>query len=176
MSNKSDFKYLSLIAAFIVCLGGCLGGYLLYNRLQVEKPLTAALEEQQSIKEVEIEKDEGIYSIRITLARVDNVQQEYKNLEQIIKEKLGDRPYAITVEGSGNPNLEKVYTEMQPVLYEALANHEYVWMQKTMADYSANRGIGFTLFVDDKRIYLQFTDKDSYQYHILSKENPTDIT
>lgn len=176
MSNKSDFKYLSLIAAFVLCLGVCLGGYYLYNRLQVEKPLTAALQEQQSIKEVEIEKEEGIYSIHITLEKVDNVQKEYENLEQIIQEKLGDRPYAITVEGSGSQGLETVYAEMQPVLYEALANHEYVWMQKTIADYSEARGIEFNLYVDDERIYLQFTDKDSYQYHILSKENARDIT
>ncbi len=176
MSNKSDFKYLSLIAAFVVCLGVCLGGYFLYNRLQVEKPLTAALEEQQSVNEVEILKEEGIYSIHISLAKVDNVQEEYKQLEGIVHEKMGNRPYEISIEGNGDKDLESIYAEMQPVLYEGLANHQYVWMDKTIADYSEARGIKFSLFVDDERIYLQFIDKDSYQYHILSKESTKDIT
>ena len=51
-------------------------------------------------------------------------------------------------------NGSAAYLHLQPAIYEAAANHSFVWLDKTLSQYAAETGLAYQ-HVDDRYLYLQ---------------------
>ncbi len=171
MPKKNEFKILLFIAAFVITFSLGLGAYYLNSRYNIEKPLLAQIDNLPSVEDSTIEKQDEIYMVTVTLGRVENVQEEYKQLDELIREKLGERPYQITINMENDIKLDQVYYEIQPIVYEALANNQYVWMKDEIGRIASQEQLDYKMFIDDNRVYLQFSDGDDFQYHVIERNS-----
>ena len=164
MMKNSEFKIITAIISLIVTLGLLLGGYNLYNKYLVEKPLTSQLAALPAVKSAKIIKVDKVYLIQLQLAQVDNIQDSYNQIESGIKAKIKKDNYKIEIQDAGSGELSQFYDELQPVLYQGLSGQQYLWLDEQIQKRSASRGVESRLYVDDKRVYLQLENADSYLY------------
>ncbi len=171
MSKGNDFKILMFIAVLVITFSLGLGSYYLYSRYNIEKPLLTQIDSLASVEESQLEKQDEIYLLKITLGKVENLQKEYEQIDDMAREKLGANNYQIVLIKQNNTILDQVYYDIQPVIYEALANNQYVWMKDEIGKFARQEQIKYKMFVDDNRVYLQFSDGDDYQYYIVDRNS-----
>ena len=63
--------------------------------------------------------------------------------------------------------LGAAYLHLQPAIYEAAANHSFVWLDKTLSQYAAETGLAYQLYVDDRYLYLQLAAGEQEMYRIV---------
>lgn len=171
MSKKNDFKILLFITALLITFGLALGGNFLHSRYNIEKPLLTQINQLSSVKESSMEKKENIYILRVSLEQVENLQEEFRQLDELARDKLGEGKYQILIEGSDSLELEQVYYQIQPVVYQALANNQYVWMKEQIELIADRDGLEYKMYIDQKHVYLQFNNGDKYQYYIIDRNS-----
>ncbi len=164
MMKNSEFKIITAVISLIVTLAVLLGSYNLYNKYVVEKPLTRELATLPTVKSAKIMKVDKEYFIQLQLEQVDNIQDSYTQIESIINSKIKNAKYKIEIQDADSKELSHFYNELQPVLYQGLSAQRYLWLDEQIKERSSNKGIESRLYVDDKRVYLQLEDADSYLY------------
>jgi len=169
MPNK-QFKILVFIITLILALGVFLGSYALYKKFGVEKPLLEQLSAVPAVERVSMEKEGKKYIFEIELKKIENIQEEYTEINQVISSRLEEGGYEIRIKGNGNEKLKEFFNELQPAIYEALAYDRYVWLEEEIARKSAENQINYKMFVDEKYLYLQLEDESKYIYKIFNRE------
>lgn len=169
LSKKGDFKVYLFITAFAATVIVGMGIYYLYNRFSIEEPLIAQFNAIEGVKATYIEKDKDIYLITFLLEPVENIQHQYEQLEAVADTKLGNAKYELMLNGHGSSELEQVYYHIQPVVYQALADNQYVWMRDEINKLTVQENVGWNMYIDANRLYLQLSDGDSYQYYIFER-------
>jgi len=164
MMKNSEFKIITAVISLFVTLAILLGGYNLYNKYMVEKPLTTQLAALPAVKSVKITKVDKEYLIQVELEQVDNIQDSYNQIESTINGKIKNVKCKIEIQDAGSKELSHFYNELQPVLYQGLSEQQYLWLDEQIKERSGDKGIESRLYVDDKRVYLQLEDADSYLY------------
>ncbi|MBC7076129.1 MAG: hypothetical protein H5T98_08745, partial [Syntrophomonadaceae bacterium] len=101
---------------------------------------------------------------------VDNIQEEYEKINQVINSKLEKETYDIKIQDDGNRKLQEFSDQLQPAVYEALAHNRYVWLEEEIAEKSAENQLNYRIFVDEKHLYLQLEDGSKYIYKIFNRD------
>lgn len=171
MSKKNDFKILLFITALLITFGLALGGNFLHSRYNIENPLMAQINELPSVEGSSIEKKDKIYLLRVSLGQVENLQEEYQQLNELVRDKLGEGKYQILIESDGQ-ELDRIYYDIQPIVYQALANNEYVWMKEQINLIADKDELEYKMFIDQEHVYLQFSHGDQNQYYIIDRSSP----
>lgn len=166
MMKNGEIRIIYVIISIFVALGLLLGGFYLYQKYMVENPLMEKLSAINEVQKVEIDKTDKVYTIHLHLARVDNIQESYANIESVANTRLKEGSYKIEIEDKRSPQLANLFNEIQPALYQGLAQKQYLWLDEQMQVFSRDKNIEARLFVDEKRLYLQMKDGDSYLYNI----------
>jgi len=169
MRNK-QFKVLAFITSLVLALGVFLGSYAFYKKFEVEQPLLEQLSAMPSVEQVSMEKEKGEYVFDIKLKKVDNIQEEYEKINQVINSKLEKETYDIKIQDDGNRKLQEFSDQLQPAVYEALAHNRYVWLEEEIAEKSAENQLNYRIFVDEKHLYLQLEDGSKYIYKIFNRD------
>ena len=164
MMKNSEFKIITAAISLFVTLTILLGGYSLYNKYLVEKPLTTQLAGLPTVKSTKITKVDSEYLIQVQLKQVDNIQDSYNQIESTINRKIKNDKYKIEIQDASSKELGHFYYELQPLLYQGLSGQQYLWLDEQIKERSINKGIESQLYVDDKRVYLQLKAADSYLY------------
>ena len=175
MMKNSEFKIFTLIISLFVTFGLLLGSYNLYNKYMVEKPLTRELAAMDTVKCAEITKVDKVYLIQLQLEPVDNIQDSYNEIEaKITNSRIKNDNYRIEIQDTGSKELNHFYNDLQPVLYQGLSGQQYLWLDEQIQNRSSVKGIESRLYVDEKRVYLQLEDADSYLYKTFDiAQSPT---
>ena len=171
MSKKNEFKILIFIMALIITFGLAMGGNYLHARYNIENPLLAQIKDLPGVESITIEKKDDLYLLQVSLGYVVNLHEEYKQLVELVRDKLGQEKYQILVEGSDSRELDLVYYQIQPIVYQALANNEFVWMQEQIKLVADKEGLEYKIFIDQEHVYLQFTHGDQNQYYIMDRNS-----
>ncbi|MGS0764680.1 hypothetical protein [Syntrophomonas curvata] len=166
MMKNNEIKILRLIITIIVALGILLGGYNLYQKYMVEKPLNEKLLHMEEVNKVDVNKVNKLYSIQVRLGKVENIQKSYADIDSIIDSSIKGN-YAIEIKDGRNQRLGKFFDDLQPALYQGLAQKEFLWLAEQLEQRSQSQNIKSQLRVDNKRVYLQLEDGDSYLYSII---------
>ncbi len=164
MMKNSEFKIITAVISLIVTLAILLGGYNLYNKYLVENPLSVQLTTLPTVKRAKVTNVDKEYLIKLQLEQVDNIQDSYTQIESTIKSKIKNDKYKIEIQDTGSKELSHFYNELQPVLYQGLSGQQYLWLDEEIKERSNGKGIESQLYVDEKRVYLQLEDADSYLY------------
>jgi len=169
LSGKHEFKVILFIAALVFTVGIGLGAYHLHSLYKVEKPLISGLNNLPSVVNSTVEKKENVYLINISLGQVENLQEEFEQLDELARSKLGEGKYRISINRSQGTGLDQLYYDIQPIIYEALANNHYVWMHDQLKQTAAKDGLEYKMYLDEQRVYLQFSNGKDYQYYVIDR-------
>ncbi|MGI5920267.1 MAG: hypothetical protein ACOX6I_00770 [Syntrophomonadaceae bacterium] len=165
--EKGEFKIFRAIAALVVVSALFFGSYWLYNQFGVEKPLADQINGITGVKKAVIDNQNHQLIIEVELGDVDNLQSTYAGLQKVIDKELKDKDYQLNIQDKRNPKLEKAYDNVQLIVYEALANNRYLWLQEEMTPRLKN--IDHKIFVDQHNLYVQMKDGDNYLYEVISR-------
>ncbi len=168
MKNK-EFKVFLAIIALIVTLGVLLGGYSLYKKYGIQGPLIKELSSHEMIEKAEIDRKNDKYIINLQLNKVENIQKQYTEVEDIINTRYKPGDYDLIITGRPNEELEQFYEQLQPAVYEALADNRYLWLSDHIENQAAGKRIAYRMFVDEKRLYIQIENNDNFFYKIINR-------
>jgi hypothetical protein len=166
MMKNNEIKILRLIITIIVTLGILLGGYNLYQEYMVKKPLAEKLLQVEAVNKVDIKKVNNIYTVQTHLDQVENIQKIYTDLDAIINDGIKGN-YLLEIKDKRNRKLDKFFDDFQPALHQGLAQKEFLWLAQQLEQQGQSQDIKARLLVDNKRIYLQLEDGNSYLYSII---------
>ncbi|NLJ72939.1 MAG: hypothetical protein GX333_08010 [Syntrophomonadaceae bacterium] len=166
MMKKSDFKIKIALLSLIMALAIFLVGFTLYNKLSIVEPIISEISSIEAVKEVEVNKEKD-YLIEVGLLKVNNFAQVYSDIKDILDSKLNGKAYELVIKDKPNLLLNESYTSLQPALYQALANHEYVWLNEKLAEIAEVKGISYAFFLDDNYLFIQLIDEENYIYKAI---------
>lgn len=166
MMKKSDFKIKIALLSLVMALAILLVGFTLYNKLSIVEPIISEISSIEAVKGVEV-KQEKDYLIEVDFLKVDNFAQVYNDIKHILDYKLNGKSYEIMIMDKPNPLLNECYTSLQPAIYQALANYEYVWLDEKLSEIAEIKGISYTFFLDDNYLFIQLMDKENYIYKVI---------
>lgn len=176
MMKNNEIKIFYLIISIIVALGVLLSSYNLYQKYMVEKPLTEKLLLMEEINKVEVDKVNKVnklYSFKVYLGKVENIQKSYAEIDSTIDDTIKGE-YNIEIKDERNQRLDEFYDDLQPALYQGLARKEYLWLDEQINQRSRNQDIKARLLVDNERVYLQLEDGNSYLYSVIEHTAATE--
>lgn len=169
MMKNNEFKTFYLIITVIIALGILLGGYNFYQKYLVEKPLSEKLTLMKEVEKVDIKRVNKTYSVQIYLGETENIQKSYINIESTIDGSIKSGNYKIVIKDNRNKKLDQFYNDLQPALYQGLDQKEFLWLDEQIKQCSEKQDITARLLVDNKRVYLQLEDGNSYLYSIIDR-------
>lgn len=167
--KKNEFRVFLSILALIFSLGIFLGGYNLYIKWGLEKPLIKDLSSLSSVQGVSIEKNDQKYELKVKLKKVSNIQEQYKEIEKQVKSGLGNKEYELEIVDRRNDALELLFNQLQPTIYEAVANNRYLWLDEEVARRTAEKKMSYVIFIDEQNLYLQLMDGNAYLYEVINR-------
>jgi len=168
MAKKFEFRILVFFLALLVTLGAFLSVSTLYRKYQVEKPMVEDLQTLAGGR-VELEKEKNSYQITLIPGKVDNLQDYYQKVQKSIATRLPGKEVQITVKDKPGPELEALFTELQPAIYEALASGRFVWLEEEIARRTGDGNIRFQLLVDNDFLYLQMENRGGCLYRVIGR-------
>lgn len=166
MEGNRNFRIGMALAAFVLTLIMCLGGYHLYKSLVVARPLQQSLEAVPGIQKARIEETRESAEVIIWIDNNHDLKTTYRQAEQEIKDKLGEQPFTITVKDSReSPELKKLYDSLELTVYQGLANNSFLWLDKHIHDEANSVGANYHLQVDQDYMYISLSKNG----HTLSR-------
>lgn len=170
-----EIKWLTGLLAFVLALGLLLGGNQAYQRYYIDEPLQEALERRSEVEEACIEIEQGIVYVTVKLAKVDNIQQEYYQLDKLLVDKLGKRPFELLIAEESSVELEEAYNNLQPAMYEAMAENRYLWLKEYLGEYCREGDLDCRLYIDEQRVYLQLCSKKDSLYKVIERQEKQQV-
>lgn len=174
--KKSDFKTAISLAVFVISLAILMGGYQLYTKYMIINPVIQQLEARPAIANVELSRVEGQFEVAVQLQEVDNLQQEYQAIQEALDNTLKKGAYKLIITDPQDEMLQQAYLHLQPAIYEAAANHSFVWLDQTLGQYAVENGISYHLYVDDRYLYLHLADGENSMYRVIELKSSQNIT
>ncbi len=167
--KNNDFRILFSIAALMLSLGIFLGAYNIYIKLGIEKPLITELSALEGVRQVHLNKVDKGYEIKIDLIRMDNIQKMHIDINRILHERLKDKDYELQIGDRRNEELQGCFDNLQPAIYEAIAENRYIWLEGQLAKKAKSKGIDYAMYIDKRYLYLQLYDESQYLYEIIER-------
>lgn len=170
--GKQEIKIMTVAVSILATLIILLAGYTFYNKYIIQDPLLKTIGNMSSVSEAFISKEDNQYQITVELDNIDNLQTEFAELDKIAAAHLGRQEYNLLITNVGNQKMAELFGLLQPFVYEALAKDNYIWLNQEISrmiqeEYSQ---INYKFFIDDKRVYFQFTDGNETLYKIIPRD------
>ena len=160
-----------VVVVLILCLGIFFAGNYYLNHYRLNNSLEEMLSSIDEIEEVKIENDAQPRKIVLTLREVDDLRSIYKEINQILAEKLGSEDYDITLNESTDETLAEIYNEVHLLIYETIITGEFsklatqLELLKEEADLKSAQ-----ISVDHDNIYLELSTEQDHLYKVIERE------
>jgi hypothetical protein len=170
--KNNEFKYIIAVISLVAVSAIFFGGYWLYNRYGVEKPLNDQIESISGVENVTINNRNRELVIDVKLKYVDNLQSTYTKIKEVTDAEIKNE-YKLNITDQRNKNLQDAYDNVQLMVYEAIANNNYLWLKEQMEP--VLKGKTYKIFVDENNLYIQMHDGDHFLYEIINRQQD-DVT
>ncbi|MDD3267743.1 MAG: hypothetical protein PHX14_00345 [Syntrophomonadaceae bacterium] len=168
--KKYEFRVLISIIALILSLGALLAAFYYYKELGIKRPLAHQIETIELVRSVNIEEKGQKYEIEVSLNKVSDIQEPYQKIIEKVEASLEPGDYQLVIKDQRNTSLQNKFKDMQPAVYEALANKRFIWLDEEIARQLQKTNMKHKIFIDEEHLYLQINDGSSYLYEIINRE------
>lgn len=173
--KNGEFRLRIVLLSLLIVLGLLLTGFTIYTKKGIEEPLINDISALEGIQEVSINKNK-VYIIEVQINQVASIENVYQSILKSITSKLADNEYELLLVDQPNAKLNELSAKLKPAIYQALANNEFLWLDKKLNDISAGEEVVSHMFIDEKYLYIQLSDGDSYIYRIFNRAYDTKAT
>lgn len=156
----------------LLTLGVLLGGYFFYNKYFINQPLSTALESSKIITNYELTEKSHSPLLKLELSPTTDFAQEFQDFLNNNYEMLLNKPINLELQSNPNEKILEFYEEAHPLIYETLSLDNYSHLQEKINYLANSYGLKKTkLTVNDKYLYLQLEDQESYLYLMFNRSN-----
>jgi hypothetical protein len=169
--NKSSVA-LSLLATLALLFGG----WFLYEKVQLEGPIRAQLEQMESASLVHLQIDREKILIDVDVKNPERFPQEYRQLLDKAKDMAGDREVLVTV-GNTSQTMLEIWHKGQFAFTEAVELRKYSRIPELMDDWKAEFQLDAALaLMDDENVYVYLKKGTEDFYTIVSRSEQNEVT
>lgn len=163
----SKIRLLPAISALVITFALLFGGYQFYRNMEVFQPLQDHLSKVQYVLQAKVENANQSPSVAIKLGKVKDLQSTYEAIQNTITSTIG---YAlpVTIVDTRNLALENFYEDMQPILFQGIAQGDYVNMISLLEAQSRKQHINSKITMNSQDIFIQLSKQNAYLYDIVS--------
>ena len=167
--KKIEFRVLISILALLLSLGALLAAFYYYKELGIKRPIADEIKSVELVRSVKIDEKGQKYEIEVSLNKVGDIQEAYREIAEKVEASLEPGDYQLFVKDQRNTGLQNKFKALQPAVYEALANNRFIWLDEEIGRQLQNTNLKHKLFIDEKHLYLQIIDGNSYLYEIINR-------
>lgn len=167
--KKNEFRVLIAILALILSLGALLAAFYLYKEWGIKEPIVNEIKTIESVHDVNIEDKGQKYEIEVHLNKASDIQKPYQAIVEKVEASLPPEDYHLVIKDQRNASLQTMFNKLQPAIYEALANNQYIWLDEEIARQLQKTNMKHRIFIDQEHLYLQIIDGNSYLYEIINR-------
>ena len=172
--RNNELKIAIILLALLITLGLLIGGQKIYNSNLIEKPVINELLKLNYVKSAVITKESAIYNVKIQIRQPGNMKDEYNEIDNLIKTRVKGKQYKIELLDSRNQILVNELQKMELGIYEAIAQNNYLDLQKSLDEMANQDHFDYRLQIDEKRLYLQIVSGDHFLYEIYDRSAAAD--
>lgn len=167
---KNIRLHIVLLAFIVVLLIGFLGQKVLYTQ-QIEKPLEERFAAIEGVESVELTGKGGQQELVISLAKVGQLDQTYREIVRTARSILGEDFDSIRLIDKRNTRLNDALHASHFAIEEGIATGRFTQMAHEVASVMESLGIeDFRLAVDETNVYLQIADKENYLFSVFPRQ------
>ncbi|MBE3520362.1 MAG: hypothetical protein IMW97_08775 [Firmicutes bacterium] len=167
-----EIRWAHVLIALAVTLSILSGGYVLYRRFWLTRPIELALKSDPDVEEVSVETGEQGIVVRVRMGPVKDLAVSYARLEEVLVSRLGDSGYRIVLEDRRDEELEEAYHAIHFFIAEAAQRGNFSEMADRVEKTLRPMGLGaYRVTVTGKAIFVQIfsPDRSRYLYEIVDR-------
>lgn len=161
-------NWIAVVVVAVVATAAFMGGYALYTRAALSRPLGDYYLSHPAVSDVEIDVESGTWVIQLKVEPVERWSEAYRDLWKESQRLLGDRPFRMEMTDGRSPELEEAFRSLHFVIYETLATGRFSLLAGLMEQDLPYR---LAVEIDSQRLYVQMEMDGSYLYEVI--ERPT---
>lgn len=162
---RKDLNYVRLGLVLVFFLTLLVGGQWAFRQQYIEDPLGEQICRLDNVAAVSFMKSSGHHVVQVELNGFGNIYREYQEVEATLQGK----DYEIVFLDQPNEKLKSLEESLQPAIYQALAQNEYLWLQQYLIDQAQAYDCEALYYLDNERLYLQLSDEKDYIYRMISR-------
>lgn len=167
--KKNEFRVLIALIALILSLGALLAAFYLYKEWGIKEPIANEIKTVESVHDVTIAEKGQKYEIEVHLNKASDIQKPYQEIVKKIEVSLAPEDYEMVIKDQRNASLQTMFNNLQPAIYEALANNQFIWLDEEIGKQLQKTNMKHRIFIDEEHLYLQIIDDNSYLYEIINR-------
>lgn len=168
MKNIGFRMKIAILTSILVFLG-FFGAYRLFISYNIVQPLIKHVNALSEVEKATVKENNRQYKITVYLKQGQNLQYSYKQIDQIVGQKLNSDSYKIEIKDKRDSKLNNFYDYTQLASFEAMNNDQFLWLNRILQEKAQKSGIKCKLQVDQERIYIQVDDGNYYMYDIINR-------
>ena len=162
-----------IVLACLVTLGLLIGGNYYYKKLKIDQPLFKLYNHITEVKKFEIKEELKSIEILLTLEKTQNLKNLYQEIEEGTGSVMGPRPFKLTIKDNRSKELEGIFDNNQLIIYEAFMKGNFTEMATNFKQSAEVQDAEVSIFMDNKKIYIQLSKGEHYLYEVIEWQNPT---
>ena len=164
-----------VVVVLILCLGIFFAGNYYFNHYRLNSSLEEVLNSVEEIEKVVIENEAQPREIVLTFRGVDDLRSVYREINDILSEKLGPEDYVISLNGATDPSLKEAYDKIHLLIYETIITGEFSKLATELELLKEEAELTSALIsVDHDNIYLQLSTEQEDLYKVIAREIKVD--
>jgi hypothetical protein len=177
----SRIRIVPMLVALVVVLSALFGGWEMYSRFGLAKPLKEQLGADQKIASVETIVNGPQREVRVALKKVDDLQSTYEHIEEVVLEAMGPR-VVIDLQDTRDEKLKAEFRQIQPILYAGIAKGEFPAMIEGAKNALAKNGVQAEISMNDRYVFVKIEQGEHFLYEVLpyktvtADENGTEVS
>lgn len=168
-----QLKKTSIVLSLLATLALLFGGWFLYQKIQIEEPIRAAIGQLESATLNDLKMDSEKIAIDVTVQDPEKFSFEYPELLEKTAKLAGDRNVVISAANTSE-EMRAIWHHGQFVFTEAVDLHQYSRIPQLMEEWKASHQLdeAFALMDEDNiYVYMKKGSEDFYTIVSRSVEN-----
>lgn len=158
----------------LITLALLLGGWHLYIRQTVDRPLAQLFSGKPEILEYKLNRETVPPRLTMKLGPVDNLQESYLSLYEKARTYLGEDLEMVVLD-ERNQRLEEAYRQVSFSIEEAIARGNFTEMAEAIRQKGRELQLDKTEVAIDKQfLYLHLRDGDNYLYAVAPRKRASE--
>lgn len=158
-----------IIVSFLAGIAIISGIQWLYQKYGFQEPLYTVLNNNQAIESYQVNKDDGVMMVNVTLKKNADIMQDYKQIKKEIEHAMNRRQFILSLGDSRDDVLKLVWYKSQYAIYQALEQGSYQEMADVVSREARSADSEAIIYVDQENIYIRLTHQGNILDEVISR-------
>ncbi len=145
-----------IILSLLVGMALIFGIQTIYQKFIFKGPLDTILNNNRFVESCQISSEGGTLRVNVCIRRDENLMLAYKDVQKVLNQRAGNKPYEIVLTDNRDQTLEQVWYESQYAVYQAVIQGTYQDMADVLERVALEHNAEAIVYLDQDFIFLRF--------------------